>query len=72
MFFVLKFAIKKKRKLTHGPLVCSVHGHVAGVTRSTTANAEEEADTCFEEEDTCFTAQACKYRLQKYKLGFRL
>ncbi len=28
---------------TCGPLVCSVHGHVAGVTRSTTAKAEEEA-----------------------------
>ncbi len=27
---------------TCGPLVCSVYRHVAGVTRSTTAKAEEE------------------------------
>ncbi len=28
---------------TYGPLVSSVHGHVAGVTRNTTTKAEEEA-----------------------------
>ncbi len=28
---------------TYGPLVCSVYRHVTGVTRSTTAKAEEEA-----------------------------
>ncbi len=41
LYFCVVFRVDVQ--YTCGPLVYSVHGHVAGVTRSTTANAEEEA-----------------------------
>ncbi len=40
--YAVAFTVQAVCQFSCGPLECSVHGHVAGVTRSTMAKAEEE------------------------------